>query len=123
MTKKKDAGVTDFEKASRAQKKAQYTLRLYVAGVTRKSSAAIQTITAICDEYLKGRYSLEIIDIYKKPTLAKGEQIIAAPTLIKVLPNPLRKLIGDMADKKKVLLGLDIKPVRKKRDAEKKEKE
>ncbi len=88
-----------------------YVLKLYVAGVARKSSLAIRSLTEICDQYLKGRYSLEVIDIYKNPTLAKGEQIIAAPTLIKELPAPLRKLIGDMADKERVLLGLDLRRI------------
>lgn len=89
--------------------KSHYVLKLYVAGITRRSSAAIRSITNICDEYLKGQYSLEIIDIYKNPTLARGEQIIAAPTLIKSLPAPLRRLIGDMADKERVLVGLDLR--------------
>jgi len=86
-----------------------YVLKLYVAGMTPRSSAAVRTLTRICRERLKGRYSLEVIDIYRQPALAKDEQIIAVPTLIKVLPQPLRRLIGDMADEKSVLFGLDIK--------------
>lgn len=109
MTKKTSSSI-DLNKASRQRQKSKYVLRLYVAGITKRSSSAIRSITAICDEYLKGRYSLEIIDIYKNPTLAKGEQIIAAPTLIRVLPAPLRKLIGDMVDREKVLVGLDLRP-------------
>ncbi len=113
----------DLAKAITQSRQAQYVLRLYVAGVTRRSVAAIRSITDICEEYLKGRYSLEIIDIYKQPTLAKGEQIIAAPTLIKQLPIPLRKLIGDMANKEKVLVGLDLRPTNEQeyRDTQKKE--
>lgn len=107
---KKTSSSIDLNKASRQQPRSKYVLRLYVAGITRRSSSAIRSITAICDEYLKGRYSLEIIDLYKNPTLAKGEQIIAAPTLIRVLPKPLRKLIGDMVDRDKVLVGLDLRP-------------
>ncbi len=100
----------DLVRAANESREAKYALKLYVAGVTRRSSIAIRSITEICEEYLKGRYSLEIVDIYKQPTLAKGEQIIAAPTLIKQLPAPLRKLIGDMANKEKVLVGLDLRP-------------
>ncbi len=89
---------------------AKYSLKLYVAGTSRRSAAAIRTITEICEQYLKGRYDLRIIDIYQKPTLARGEQIVAAPTLIKKLPIPLRRLIGDLADVEKVLVGLDLRP-------------
>jgi circadian clock protein KaiB len=101
----------EFEKAVKtAGKTEKYVLRLYVAGINVRSSAAIRTVTSLCEEHLKDRYELEIIDIYKQPTLAKGEQIIAAPTLIKKLPAPLRRIIGDMADKDRVLVGLDLRP-------------
>ena len=88
----------------------QYVLRLYVAGITPRSSEAIRNVTAICEEHLAGRYELQVIDLYQQPTLAKGEQIIAAPTLIKQLPLPLRRLIGSMADEQKILVGLDLRP-------------
>ena len=97
-------------RAAKAQAKAHYLLKLYVAGVTPKSEAAIRSVMAICETHLKGRYDLEIIDIYQQPALAKGEQILAAPTLIKKLPLPLRKVIGDMANQDKVLVGLDLRP-------------
>ena len=71
---------------------------------------AIRTVTQLCEEHLKGHYDLEVIDLYQQPTLAKGEQIIAAPTLIKKLPLPLRRIIGDMANKDRVLVGLDLRP-------------
>ena len=101
----------EFEKAVKATRKTQkYVLRLYVAGINVRSSAAIRTVTTLCEERLKNRYELEIIDIYKQPNLAKGEQIIAAPTLIRKLPEPLRRFIGDMADKERILVGLDLKP-------------
>lgn len=87
-----------------------YVLRLYVTGTTPKSTLAIQNIRRICEEHLKGRYDLEVIDIYQHPVLARHEQIFAAPTLVKELPPPLRKLIGTMADEERVLLGLDLKP-------------
>src|SRR4030043_1879822 len=86
-----------LEKAAKNAKKQKYVLRLYVAGITPRSREAIRTVTAICEENLKGRYDLEVIDIYQQPILAKGEQIIAAPTLLKKLPLPLRKFIGDMS--------------------------
>ncbi len=97
-------------KASSRRAKARYMLKLYVAGVTPRSAAAVRSITEICETHLKDRYELEIIDIYQQPTLAKGEQIVAAPTLLKKLPLPLRKLIGDMTDAEKVLVGLDLRP-------------
>lgn len=87
-----------------------YELRLYVAGLTPHSQKAIRNVTAVCQEYLSGHYDLQIIDIYQQPTLAKGEQIIAAPTLVKQLPHPLRKLIGNMADTQRILVGLDLRP-------------
>jgi circadian clock protein KaiB len=111
MTKKtvSKCSTAAFEKAVKAARPAEkYVLRLYVAGINPKSSAAIRNVTAICEERLKDRCDLEIIDIYQQPTLAKGEQIIAAPTLIKKLPQPLRRFIGDMANKDKILLGLDL---------------
>ena len=85
-----------------------YVLRLYVTGMTARSARAVKNLQAICDEYLKGRYDLEVIDIYQQPVLTKGEQIIAAPTLIKKLPLPMRRIIGDMSNLDRVLLGLDI---------------
>ncbi len=87
-----------------------YILRLYVTGMTARSSRAVNNLRAICDEYLEGRYDLEVIDIYQQPVLTKGEQIIAAPTLIKKLPLPMRRIIGDMSNRDRVLLGLDIIP-------------
>lgn len=88
----------------------RYVLRLYVAGLTPRSQTAIQNVRAICEAHLAGRYDLEVIDLYQKPTLAQGEQIVAAPTLVKQLPPPLRKLIGSLADEDKVLVGLDLRP-------------
>jgi circadian clock protein KaiB len=113
MTKKRqkhDSVQELLEEASRKARTQKYTLRLYVAGVTPRSQEAIRTVKAMCEEHLAGRYDLEVIDIYQQPTLAKDEQIVAAPTLIKKLPPPLRKIIGSMADKDKVLVGLDLRP-------------
>jgi len=88
----------------------KYILRLYVTGMTTRSRRAIQNIKKICEEHLVGQYDLEVIDIYRQPYLAEGEQIIAAPTLIKKLPLPIRKFIGDMSATEKILLGLDLRP-------------
>jgi circadian clock protein KaiB len=86
----------------------KYVLKLYITGATPSSARSIRNIKKICEEYLKDRYELEVVDIYQQPVLTRGEQIIAAPTLVKKLPHPLRKLIGDLSDTEKVLLGLDI---------------
>jgi circadian clock protein KaiB len=93
-------------------KPVKYVLRLYVTGTTGKSVRAIQNVRRICEEHLKGLYELEVVDIYKNIPLVRADQIIAAPTLLKVLPVPLRRLIGDMSDEKRVLIGLDIRPRR-----------
>ncbi len=90
-------------------RKKEYVLRLYISGMTERSMNAIRNIRKICDEELKGRCDLQVIDIYKQPVLAKGEQIIATPTLIKKLPLPLRKFIGDLTNTERILLGLDLK--------------
>jgi len=86
----------------------RYVLRLYVTGMTPRSTRAIKNLQAICDEYLDGRYELDVIDIYQQPVLAKGEQIVAAPTLIRKLPLPIRRLVGDMSERERVLVGLDL---------------
>jgi circadian clock protein KaiB len=87
-----------------------YVLRLYVTGMTPRSSEAIRTLKSLCAKHLQGRYELEVIDIYQHPTLARDEQIIAAPTLVKKLPLPLRRLIGNLSDVERVLVGLDLRP-------------
>jgi circadian clock protein KaiB len=81
---------------------------LYIAGTTPRSSRAVANIRDICKHNLKGRYELEVIDIYQKPALAQGEQIIAAPTLVKQLPLPLRRFIGDLSDTERILVGMDL---------------
>ena len=115
MKKKTTHDLEVFEQAVEDAGAKKYLLRLYVAGATPKSTQAIVNIKKICEEHLKGRYDLEVIDIYQQPVLAKGEQIIAAPTLIKKLPLPLRRFIGSMADTERVLVGLDVKPVEEKK--------
>ena len=97
-----------FERAGQPPHAERYILRLYVTGMTSRSARAVKNLQAICDEYLHGRYDLEVIDIYQQPVLLKGEQIIAAPTLVKKLPLPMRRIIGDMSNRERVLLGLDL---------------
>ena len=99
-----------LEAAVRKPRPRQFVLRLYVAGMSPRSQEAIRNVTAICQEHLAGRYDLQVIDIYQQPVLAKGEQIIAAPTLIKKLPLPLRRLIGGMTQEEKFIVGLDLRP-------------
>jgi circadian clock protein KaiB len=94
------------------QRRATYVLRLYVTGTTGKSVRAIQNVRRLCEQHLQGLYDLEVVDIYKNLPLARGDQIIATPTLIKRLPAPLRRLIGDMSDEDRVLAGLGIRPRR-----------
>jgi len=103
----------DFEAAIRAaaNNSERYVLKLYVTGSTSKSAKAIQNIRRLCDENLSGRYDLEVIDIHQQPALAGREQIIAAPTLIKKLPTPLRKFVGDLSDLGKVLAGLNVQRI------------
>jgi circadian clock protein KaiB len=104
----------EFEKALKeaAESRERYVLRLYVTGSTPRSSRAIQSIRSLCEQHLSGRYDLEVIDIHQQPVLARGEQIIAAPTLIKQLPAPLRKMVGDLSNTDRVLMGLDLQPRR-----------
>jgi len=99
-----------LEAAGRRPTAERYVLRLYVTGMTPRSTRAVENVRTICEEHLHGRYDLEVIDIYQQPTLAKGEQIIAAPTLVKKLPLPLRRVIGDLSSTERVLVGLDLRP-------------
>lgn len=102
----------DFELALQQTDKGNYVLRLYVSGMTPNSMRAIENVRKICAEHLEGRYQLEIIDIYQQPIFAKEGQIVAAPTLVKELPPPLRKFIGDMSHTDRILLGLDVRTKR-----------
>jgi circadian clock protein KaiB len=100
----------DFERAmvSAFQGVERYVLRLYITGNTPRSGRAIENVRNLCEKHLRGRYDLEVVDIRQQPSLASKEQIIAAPTLIKKLPEPLRKFVGDLSDADRVLLGLDV---------------
>jgi circadian clock protein KaiB len=89
----------------------KYELRLYVAGKTNKSATALANLQKICEEHLEGEYKIEVLDLLVKPQLAEGDQIFAIPTLVRKVPEPIRKIIGDLSNKEKVLVGLDIRPV------------
>lgn len=88
----------------------RYVLRLYVTGSTPRSARAIENMHRICEEHLAGRYDLEVVDIYQRPDAAREFQLVAAPTLVKLLPEPLRRIVGDLSDRDKVLRGLDLLP-------------
>jgi circadian clock protein KaiB len=93
-----------------AQDDQHYDLKLYVAGRTPKCVAALNHLNQFCEEYMPGRYTIEVIDLLENPQLAKGDQIVAIPTLVRKLPEPMRKIIGDLSKTERVLVGLDLKP-------------
>ncbi len=104
-----------IKKTSKTAKKTQadaYVLRLYVAGQTPKSLMAFSNLKKICEEHLAGRYKIEIIDLLENPKLASGDQILAIPTLVRKLPVPVRKIIGDLSNTERVLIGLDLVPLK-----------
>jgi circadian clock protein KaiB len=94
-------------------KEQKWELRLYIAGQTPKSILALQNITRYCKEHLAGKYSIEVIDLLKNPQLAEGDQIFAIPTLVRKFPKPLRKIIGDLSNEERVLVGLNVRPLTK----------
>jgi circadian clock protein KaiB len=94
---------------------AQWELRLYIAGQTQKSLTAFGNLKRICEEHLKGQYRIEVVDLLKNPQLARGDQILAVPTLVRKLPEPVRKIIGDLSNEERVLVGLDVRAVEGKR--------
>ncbi len=108
MTDQPTDSTEKFEKALKDAAESKHLLRLYVAGNTERSARAISNIREICETHLKGRYQLEVIDIYQQPALARGQQIVATPTLIKQLPPPLRRVIGDLSKTERILVGLDL---------------
>ena len=101
---------SELEKFIKRAGAERYVLRLYVVGSTPKSAAAIANVRTLCEEHLAGRYDLEVIDLYQQPAEAKNAQIIAAPTLVRQLPKPPRRLIGQLANKDRVLVGLNLQP-------------
>ncbi len=98
-------------KRSKAKRRKEWELRLYVAGQTSRSVAAFANLKKICEEHLKGEYQIEVVDLNKNPQLARGDQIIAIPTLVRKLPQPVRKIIGDLSNTERVLVGLDLRPL------------
>jgi circadian clock protein KaiB len=104
----KNSGLKDFERASKSVAEAEYHLRLYISGITPRSTTAIANIKKICDEQLPDRCQLEIVDIYQEPALAKRDQIVAVPTLVKLDPAPVARLVGDMSNRERVMRGLNL---------------
>ena len=100
---------TASERAGGKPPKAKWELRLYVAGQTAKSLVAFANLKRICEEHLAGEYHIEVVDLVKNPQLAKGDQILALPTLVRKLPEPVRKIIGDLSNTERVLVGLDLR--------------
>ena len=101
-----------LESLEREKSQQHYVLRLYVTGMTRTSARAIERVRSICEKHLGNRYELEVVDIFQRPALARNEQVLATPTLIKALPLPLRRYIGDLSNIEKVLFGLDLQEKR-----------
>ncbi|MEJ8823676.1 circadian clock KaiB family protein [Variovorax humicola] len=100
------------KKRTNAADKPEWQLRLYVAGKTARSTSALENLQRLCEIHLAGRYSIEIIDLLVNPQLAAGDQILAVPTLVRKFPEPMRKIIGDLSNEERVLVGLDVKPIK-----------
>ena len=107
-----EAEITEQELESSKTESDRFKLRLYVAGQTPKSIAAFNNLKKICEEHLAGKYTIEVVDLLKNPQLARGDQIFAIPTLVRKLPPPLRKIIGDLSNTERVLVGLDLRPAK-----------
>ncbi len=103
----------EFEEASKSKRKEQYVLRLYISGMTSRSLRAIENLKKICDRSLQGCYNLEVIDISQHPDAVSKEDVIATPTLIKELPKPIRRIIGDLTDTEKILVALNLSQTKK----------
>ena len=106
-------GAAAGESGQAGRKKAEWQLRLYVAGATAKSVTALANLRRLCETHLAGRYEIEVIDLLVNPKLASGDQILAVPTLVRTVPEPIRKIIGDLSNEERVLVGLDVRPVTK----------
>jgi circadian clock protein KaiB len=98
-------------KAPKKSEQAEYQLRLYIAGHSPNARAALENLNKICETHLQGRYKIEVIDLLENPKLAAGDQILAIPTLVRKLPEPMKKIIGDLSNEERVIVGLDIKPL------------
>ncbi len=109
MTARRDGARRTSRRAGR-RSRSTWQLRLYIAGRTARAAAAIENLQRICDEHLLGRYQLEVVDLLVNPQLARGDQILAIPTLVRKLPSPMKKIIGDLSNEERVLVGLDLRP-------------
>lgn len=105
------ASIAHIESNTKSSRKPEWQLKLYVAGSTARSMAALENLKRLCETHLAGRYSIEVVDLLVNPQLAAGDQILAVPTLVRKFPEPLRKIIGDLSNEARVLVGLDVKPV------------
>jgi circadian clock protein KaiB len=110
-SEKKPLSLEELERSSEPVASEVFELRLYVAGQTPRSVAAFANLKKICEEHLPGRYNIEVVDLVKHPHLAAGDQILAIPTLVRKLPQPIRKIVGDLRDTERALVGLQIRPV------------
>ncbi len=110
MAKKAKSSLEVFAHVLEGVKPTEYILRLYVTGTTLRSTRAIANVKKICEDHLAGQYQIEVIDLLENPTLAQGDQILAIPTLVRKLPEPVRKIIGDLSNTERVLVGLDVVP-------------
>ncbi len=99
-------------RARRKESPERWELRLYVAGQTARSATALANLKRICELHLQGKYTIELVDVLKNPRLAQGDQILALPTLVRKLPAPMKKIIGDLSNEERVLIGLDLRPIR-----------
>lgn len=113
MLKENKTAIKKKAAPATVKKKFRWELRLYIAGKTPKSLTALNNLKRYCEEHLRDMYSLEVIDLLKQPQLAAGDQILAVPTLVRKVPVPIRKIIGDLSNEEKVLVGLDIRPLKK----------
>jgi circadian clock protein KaiB len=105
--------VSDYQIREPGKKRAEWVLRLYIAGQTLKTDAALANLKHICETHLQGQFEIEVVDLLLHPTLAKGDQIVAVPSLVRQLPPPVKKIIGDLANEDRVLIGLDLQSARK----------
>ena len=105
-----EAGKARRDTRAASEASEQWNLRLYVAGQTPRAIAALDNLKRICEEHLAGKYTIEVVDLLKNPQLARGDQILAVPTLVRKLPEPVRKIIGDLSNEERVLVGLDLRP-------------
>ena len=102
-----------MQSAAPEGKPEKYILRLYITGMTNRSARAIENLQTFCEKHLAGHYELQVIDVYQQPELARTEQIVAVPTLVRRLPEPMKKIIGDLSNTERVLVGLDLRPARR----------